>query len=46
MDLNHCLAFSPSKIDIKVGTYEDCKDAKLLLLPLVLIKILVKQEWT
>lgn len=30
MDLNHCLAFAPSKIDIKVGTYEDCKDAKIV----------------
>lgn len=30
MDLNHCLAFAPSKIDIKVGTYEDCKDAKII----------------
>ena len=32
MDLNHCLAFSPSKIDIKVGTYEDCKDAKIIVI--------------
>ena len=32
MDLNHCLAFSPSKIDIKVGTYEDCKDAKIIII--------------
>ena len=30
MDLNHCLAFAPSKIDIKVGNYEDCKDAKIV----------------
>lgn len=30
MDLNHCLAFAPSKIDIKVGDYEDCKDAKIV----------------
>ena len=30
MDLNHCLAFAPSKIKIKVGTYEDCKDAKIV----------------
>lgn len=30
MDLNHCLAFAPSKIDIKVGTYEDCRDAKIV----------------
>lgn len=28
MDLNHCLAFAPSKINIKVGSYNDCKDAK------------------
>jgi len=30
MDLNHCLAFAPSKINIKAGTYEDCKDAKIV----------------
>lgn len=30
MDLNHCLAFAPSKINIKVGNYEDCKDAKIV----------------
>ena len=32
MDLNHCLAFAPSKINIKVGTYKDCKDAKLVVI--------------
>ena len=32
MDLNHCLAFAPSKIDIKVGTYEDCRDAKIVVI--------------
>lgn len=30
MDLNHCLAFAPSKIDIKVGSYADCKDASIV----------------
>lgn len=30
MDLNHCLSFAPSKIDIKVGSYDDCKDAKIV----------------
>lgn len=30
MDLNHCLAFAPSKIQIKVGDYSDCKDAKIV----------------
>ena len=30
MDLNHCLAFAPSKINIKVGSYNDCKDAKIV----------------
>ena len=30
MDLNHCLAFAPSKINIKVGTYEDCKNASIV----------------
>lgn len=32
MDLNHCLAFAPSKIAIKAGTYEDCKDADIVCL--------------
>lgn len=32
MDLNHCLAFAPSKINIKVGDYSDCKDAKLVVI--------------
>ena len=30
MDLNHCLAFAPSKLNIKVGSYEDCKDADIV----------------
>ena len=30
MDLNHCRAYSPSKINIKVGDYDDCKDAKIV----------------
>lgn len=30
MDLNHCLAFAPSKIDIKAGDYSDCSDAKII----------------
>ena len=30
MDLNHCLAFAPSKINIKAGTYEDTKDADIV----------------
>ena len=32
MDLNHCLAYSPSKINIKRGDYIDCKDAKLVVI--------------
>lgn len=32
MDLNHCLAFAPSKIEIKAGSYEDCKDADIVCL--------------
>lgn len=32
MDLNHCLAFAPSKIVIKVGDYTDCKDANLVVI--------------
>ncbi|MEG0826457.1 MAG: L-lactate dehydrogenase [Bacilli bacterium] len=30
MDLNHCLAFAPSKINIKAGKYNDCKDASIV----------------
>ncbi|NLC87458.1 MAG: L-lactate dehydrogenase [Clostridiaceae bacterium] len=32
MDLNHCLAFGPSKIDIRVGDYSDCSDAKMVVI--------------
>ena len=32
MDLNHCLAFAPSKIDIKAGDYSDCSDATLIVI--------------
>jgi len=32
MDLNHCLAYSPSKINIKLGTYDDCKNAKIVVI--------------
>lgn len=32
MDLNHCLAFAPSKIDIKSGEYSDCSDATLVVI--------------
>lgn len=30
MDLNHCLAFAPSKIKIKAGDYSDCRNAKIV----------------
>ena len=30
MDLNHCLAFAPSKISIKAGDYSDCKGASIV----------------
>ena len=30
MDLNHSLAFAPSKMKIKVGDYSDCKGAKIV----------------
>ena len=30
MDLNHCLAFAPSKMKIKAGDYSDCKGAKIV----------------
>ena len=32
MDLNHCLAFAPSKIDIKSGNYNDCKNADIVMI--------------
>ena len=32
MDLNHCLAFSPSKMKIKAGDYEDCREASLIVI--------------
>lgn len=32
MDLNHCLAYSPSKITIKLGNYKDCRDAKIVVI--------------
>lgn len=32
MDLNHCLAFAPSRVNIKVGSYSDCKDAKIVVI--------------
>ena len=30
MDLNHCMAYSPSKIRVRVGDYLDCQDAKIV----------------
>lgn len=30
MDLNHCLPFGPSKMNIKVGDYSDCSDATII----------------
>lgn len=32
MDLNHCMAYSPSKINVRVGDYEDCKNAKIVVI--------------
>lgn len=32
MDLNHCLAYSPSKVNVRVGDYEDCKSAKIVVI--------------
>jgi len=32
MDLNHCLPYTPSKMNIKVGEYSDCKDAKIVVI--------------
>ena len=32
MDLNHCMAYSPSKIKVRVGNYDECKDAKIVVI--------------
>lgn len=32
MDLNHCLPYAPSKINIKVGEYTDCSDASIIVI--------------
>ncbi len=32
MDLNHCLAYSPSKIKVRLGDYSDCKDARIVVI--------------
>jgi len=32
MDLNHCLAFAPSKINIKAGEYSDCDKANIVVI--------------
>lgn len=32
MDLNHCLAFAPTGMKIKVGKYSDCKDASIVMI--------------
>ncbi len=32
MDLNHCLAYSPSKVNVRVGDYVDCRDAKIVVI--------------
>lgn len=32
IDLNHCLAYSPSKVNVRVGDYKDCKDARIVVI--------------
>ena len=32
MDLNHCMAYSPSRIKVRVGDYSDCSDAKIVVI--------------
>ena len=32
MDLNHCMAYSPSKIKVRVGDYSDCGDANIVVI--------------
>lgn len=31
-DLNHCLAYSPSKVNVRVGNYNDCKNSKIVVI--------------
>ena len=45
MDLNHCLAFAPSKIDIKVGDYKDCNGASIVVIAAGANQNLAKIEW-
>lgn len=32
LDLNHCTEFAGSKIKVKAGTYEDCRDANIIVI--------------
>lgn len=32
MDLNHCMQFASSKIKVRVGSYNDCSDAKIVVI--------------
>lgn len=32
MDLNHCTQFANTRIKVKVGNYEDCRDAKIVVI--------------
>ena len=32
MDLNHCLAYSPSRVEVRVGDYKDCREAKIVVI--------------
>lgn len=32
MDLNHCMQFASSKIKVRVGSYSDCRDAKIVVI--------------
>ena len=32
MDLNHALAFAPGKIDIRAGDYDECSNAKIIVI--------------
>ena len=32
MDLNHCVAYAESKINVKVGDYDECRDARIVVI--------------
>ena len=44
MDLSHCLPYSPQKVKIKAGDYDECKDANVVVITAGLHKSLDNQD--